>query len=57
MQKLARRELPREKEYAEWLERKYSKLVCRQEMTNAIAVFDLVVRLRIETGVSLPEEK
>ena len=54
MQKLARRELPREKEYTEWLERKHSKLVYRQEMTNAIAVFDLVVRWYIETGVSLP---
>ncbi len=52
MQELARRELVGEKEYTEWLERKHSKLVCRQEMTNAMAVFDLVVRWHIETGVS-----
>ncbi len=44
VQELARRELAREKEYAEWLGRKHSKLVCRQEMTNAMAVFDLVVK-------------
>ena len=52
VQKLAGRELAREKEYTEWLERKHSKLVCGQEMTNAMAVFDLVVRWRIKTGVS-----
>ncbi len=53
MQELTRRELVGEKEYLEWLERKHSKLVCGHEMTNAMAVFDLVVKWRIETGVSL----
>jgi superfamily II DNA helicase RecQ len=52
VQELAGRELPGEKEYSEWLERKHSKPVCGHEMTNAMAVFDLVVRWRIKTGVS-----
>lgn len=53
MQEFTRRELLGEKEYLEWLEWKYSKLVYRHEMTNAIAVFDLVVKWRFKTGVSL----
>ncbi|KAG0648381.1 DEAD-box ATP-dependent RNA helicase 21 [Hyphodiscus hymeniophilus] len=57
VQELAGRELAGEKEYAEWLELKHSKLVCGQEMTKALAVFDLVVRWRIETGVSVPDER
>ena len=52
VQELARRELLREKEYLEWLERKHSKLVYRHEMTNIIAVFDLIVKWYIEAGVS-----
>jgi hypothetical protein len=45
--------LLREKEYLKWLKRKHSKLVYRHEMTNAIIVFNLVVKWRIETRVSL----
>jgi len=52
VQELAGRELPREKEYLAWLERKHSKPVCEHEMTNAMAVFDLVVKWRIEAGES-----
>ncbi len=52
MQELAGRELPGEKEYLAWLERKHSKPVCGHEMTNAMAVFDLVVKWRIEAGES-----
>ena len=44
MQELTRRELLGEKEYLEWLEQKYSKLVYRHKMTNTIVVFDLVVK-------------
>jgi hypothetical protein len=43
VQELAGRELAGEQEYLAWLERKHSKLVYGQEMTNAIAVFDLVL--------------
>jgi superfamily II DNA helicase RecQ len=57
VQELAGRELLGEKEYLEWLERKHSKLVCGHEMTNAMAVFDLVVKWRFETGVSLLIER
>jgi hypothetical protein len=53
VQELARRELPGKKEYLKWLERKHSKLVCGHEITNAMAVFDLVIKWRIKTGVSL----
>ena len=56
MQELAGRELAGEKEYAEWLGQKHSKLVCGQEMTNAMAVFDLVIKWRIETGVLRKKE-
>jgi hypothetical protein len=52
VQELAGRELPGEKEYLAWLERKHSKPVCGHEMTNAMAVFDLVVKWRIEAGES-----
>lgn len=51
VQELAGRELHGEKEYLEWLERKHSKLVCGHEMTNAMAVFDFVIKWRIETRV------
>jgi superfamily II DNA helicase RecQ len=57
VQELAGRELLGEKEYLEWLERKHSKLVCGHEMSNAMAVFDLVVKWRFETGVSLLIER
>jgi hypothetical protein len=56
VQELAGRELAGEKEYAEWLERKHSKLVCGQEMSNAMAVFDLVVKWRIKTRVGFGSE-
>ena len=44
VQELAGRELIGEKEYVEWLGRKSRKLVHRQEMTNAIGVFSLVLK-------------
>ena len=53
VQELAGRELLGEKEYLEWLERKHSKLVYRHEMTNAIAVFNLVVKWYIITVCSI----
>jgi hypothetical protein len=53
VQELAGRELLREKEYLKWLERKHNKLVYGHEMTNAIAMFDLVVKWCFKTGISL----
>ena len=53
VQELAGRELLGEKEYLEWLEWKYNKLVCKHEMTNAIVVFNLMVKWRFKTGISL----
>jgi hypothetical protein len=52
VQELAGRELLREKEYLTWLEQKYNKPICGHEMTNAMAVFDLVVKWRSEAGES-----
>lgn len=51
VQGLAGREFKGEADYGEWLGRKHSKLVCGQEMTNAMAVFELVVRWRVDRGV------
>jgi hypothetical protein len=53
VQALAGKEIPGEKAYAEWLGRKHSKLVCGQEMTNAMAVFNLILRWRVEKGVAV----
>jgi hypothetical protein len=44
VQELAGRELAGEKKYVEWLGQKHSKLVYGQEITNAIVVFDLVIK-------------
>ncbi|OBT92838.1 hypothetical protein VE01_09107 [Pseudogymnoascus verrucosus] len=44
VQELAGREVQEETEYRRWLEQKHPKLVCGQEMTNAMAVFELVLR-------------
>ena len=51
VQELAGSELQEETEYRRWLEQKHPKLVCGQEMTNAMAVFELVLRWRAEKGV------
>ena len=52
MQGLAGKELAGEKEYAKWLGRKHQKLVCGQEMTNAMAVFELVLKWHVRIGIS-----
>jgi hypothetical protein len=44
VQELAKRELLKEKEYLEWLKRKYSKLVCGYEIINTIVMFDLIIK-------------
>jgi hypothetical protein len=46
VQGLAGREIVGLEAYADWLGRKHPKPVCGQEMTNAMAVFDLVVSWR-----------
>jgi hypothetical protein len=51
VQELAGIKLQEETEYGQWLEQKHPKLVCGQEMTNAMAVFELVLRWRAEKGV------
>lgn len=51
VQELAGRELQEGTEYGRWLEEKHPKLVCGQEMTNAMAVFELVLRWRAEKGI------
>lgn len=51
VQELAGRELQGEAEYCRWLEQRHPKLVCRQEMTNAMAVFELVLRWRAKAGI------
>ncbi|KAL2211177.1 P-loop containing nucleoside triphosphate hydrolase protein, partial [Sarocladium strictum] len=43
VQQLAGREFKGEEDFCGWLGRKHAKLVCSKEMTNAIAVFNLVV--------------
>jgi sRNA-binding regulator protein Hfq len=42
----------REKEYLKWLKRKRSKLVYKHKITNAIAMFNLVVKWHIKARVS-----
>ncbi len=51
VQELAGKELIGEEAYAEWLGRKHSKLICGQEMTNAMAVFNLVLCWRVEQAI------
>ncbi|KAL7940112.1 hypothetical protein V8C42DRAFT_291553 [Trichoderma barbatum] len=51
VQQLAGRELCRQQEYISWLDRKYSRLICGQEMTNAMAVINLVLDWRIEQKI------
>jgi superfamily II DNA helicase RecQ len=53
VQELAGKELAGEKEYAKWLGQKHQKLVYGQEMTNAMAVFELVLKWRVGIGVSI----
>jgi hypothetical protein len=53
VQELIRRELLGEKEYLKWLEQKYNKLVYRHKITNAIIVFNLIVKWRFKIKVSL----
>lgn len=36
------------KDYVGWLGRKNGRLVCGQEMTNAMAVFNLIIDWRVE---------
>ena len=48
---LAGKQIVDEAAYAEWLGRKHCKLVCGQEMTNVMAVFDLVLQWRIELQI------
>lgn len=51
VQELAGKELKGEQEYVEWLGRKHGKLVCGQEMTNAMAVFGLILRWRRQGAI------
>lgn len=51
VQGLAGREIGDGKDYVAWLARKHGKLVCGQEMTNAMAVFNLVVEWREERNI------
>lgn len=43
VQELAGRELCGQREYLSWLGRKYRRLICGQEMANAMAVFNLIL--------------
>ncbi|KAL2212891.1 hypothetical protein CC79DRAFT_1330197, partial [Sarocladium strictum] len=51
VQQLAGREFKGEEDFCGWLGRKHAKLVCGEEMTNAIAVFNLVVEWRAGQGL------
>ena len=48
VQELAGRQLRGEKDYLGWLGRKHGRLVCGQDMTNAMAVFNLILDWRVE---------
>ena len=50
--KLAGREFKGLGDYQDWLGRKHPKLVCGQEMTNAMAVFNLILAWRREENVT-----
>lgn len=52
VQEIAGKNLAGEKEYTEWLGRKHWKLVCGQEMTNVMAVFEVVLKWRVEISAS-----
>lgn len=51
VQQLAGREFKGEEDFCGWLGRKHAKLVCGEEMTNAMAVFNLVVEWRAGQGL------
>lgn len=50
-EKLAGREFKGLDDYQDWLGRKHPKLVCGQEMTNAMAVFSLLLAWRVEENI------
>lgn len=50
VQELAGREIKGPDDYAGWLGRKHRKLVYGREITNAMAVFQLILEWRIEAG-------
>ena len=52
VQEAAGRDFKGRDDYADWLGRKHSKLVCGREMTNAMAVFDLVLKWRQTQGLT-----
>jgi superfamily II DNA helicase RecQ len=54
IQELIGHKFPDVKEYIVWLGRKCPKLVCGIDMTNAMAVFNLVVNWRLEERVINP---
>jgi hypothetical protein len=51
VRELAGREFKGQVDYQDWLGRKHSKLICGQEMTNAMAVFNLIIEWRIEQNI------
>ncbi|KAL2207010.1 hypothetical protein CC79DRAFT_1335237 [Sarocladium strictum] len=51
VQQLAGREFKGKEDFCGWLGRKHAKLVCSKEITNAIAVFNLVVEWRAGQGL------
>ncbi|KAL2211173.1 hypothetical protein CC79DRAFT_1347853 [Sarocladium strictum] len=51
VQQLAGREFKGEEDFCGWLRRKHAKLVCGEEITNAMAVFNLVVEWRAGQGL------
>ncbi|KAL2201601.1 hypothetical protein CC79DRAFT_1351830 [Sarocladium strictum] len=51
VQQLAGREFKGEEDFYGWLGRKHAKLVCSEEITNAMAVFNLVVEWRAGQGL------
>lgn len=52
IQAAASRDFKGRDNYRDWLGRKHSNLICGQEMTNAMAVFDIVLRWRQGQGLS-----
>jgi hypothetical protein len=51
VQQLAGREFKGEEDFCGWLGRKHAKLVCGEEIMNAMAVFNLVVEWRAGQGL------
>ena len=56
VQRLAGKELRGHKEYAAWLSSRHAKPLYGHEITNAIAVFDLVIDWRIKEAIPQMEE-